>query len=49
MCVGPIGETGPLAKTVAMRMLQPLQAASLEDGSATAKAVALQTESEVPF
>ena len=52
MCVGPIGETGPLAKTVALRMLQHLQAASLEDGSAdgTAKAVALRTrEEEVPF
>jgi len=49
MCVGPIGETGPLAKTVALRMLQHLLAASLGDGSAPAKAVALQTESEVPF
>ncbi len=52
MCVGPIGETGPLAKTVALRMLQHLQAASLDDGSAdgTAKAVALRTrEEEVPF
>jgi DEAD/DEAH box helicase domain-containing protein len=52
MCVGPIGETGPLAKTVALRMLQHLQAASLEDGSAdgAAKAAALRTrEEEVPF
>ena len=50
MCVGPIGETGPLAKTVALRMLQHLLAASLDDGSATAEAVALQTqEEEVPF
>ena len=45
MCVGPIGQTGPLAKTVALRMLQHLLAASLGDGSATARAVALQTES----
>ncbi len=52
MCVGPIGETGPLAKTVALRMLQHLQAASIDDGSAdgTAKAAALRTrEEEVPF
>ena len=49
MCVGPIGETGPLAKTVALRMLQHLLAASLGEGSATANAVALQTEAEVPF
>jgi len=46
MCVGPIGETGPLAKTVALRILQHL----LASGTATAKAIALQTsESEVPF
>ena len=44
MCVGPIGETGPLAKTVALRILQHLQAASLGDGSATAEAVALPTQ-----
>ena len=42
MCVGPIGETGPLAKTVALRILQHLLAASLEDGSATARSVALE-------
>ncbi len=42
MCVGPIGETGPLAKTVALRILQHLEA--------TAHAVALQpSEAEVPF
>jgi DEAD/DEAH box helicase domain-containing protein len=46
MCVGPIGETGPLAKTVALRMLQHLLAGSDE---ATAEAVALQTNEEVPF
>jgi DEAD/DEAH box helicase domain-containing protein len=56
MCVGPIGETGPLAKKVALRILEHLQA-----GSATApavapsamageEAVALRTpEEEVPF
>jgi DEAD/DEAH box helicase domain-containing protein len=45
MCVGPVGETGPLAKTVALRILEHLLA-----GVATAEAVALQTpESEVPF
>ena len=50
MCVGPIGETGPLAKTVALKILQHLLASSLEDGSATAEAVALRTpEQEVPF
>jgi DEAD/DEAH box helicase domain-containing protein len=52
MCVGPIGETGPLAKTVALRILQHLLASSLGDGSdsATAEAVALRTrEEEVPF
>ena len=38
ICVGPIGETGPLAKTVALRMLQHLLAASLDDGSADATA-----------
>src|SRR5688500_3957982 len=42
MCVVPIGETGPLAKTVALRILQHL--------TATAEAVAVQTpEQEVPF
>ncbi len=44
MCVGPIGETGPLAKTVALRILEHLLA------SATAEAIALRTrEEEVPF
>ena len=42
MCVGPIGETGPLAKKVALRMLEHLLA--------TADAVGLQPrEEEVPF
>jgi DEAD/DEAH box helicase domain-containing protein len=43
VCVGPIGETGPLAKTVALRLLDHLL------GPATAEAVALQTSDEVPF
>ena len=30
MCVGPIGETGPLAKTVALRLLEHLLAPRLE-------------------
>jgi DEAD/DEAH box helicase domain-containing protein len=46
MCVGPIGETGPLAKKVALRILEHLLAPFDE---ATAKAVALQTNEEVPF
>jgi DEAD/DEAH box helicase domain-containing protein len=46
MCVGPIGETGPLAKTVALRILQHLLAAS---DSATAEAIARRTNEEVPF
>ena len=42
MCVGPIGETGPQAKQVALRILEHL--------SATAQSVTLQTrEEEVPF
>ena len=53
MCVGPIGETGPLAKTVAMRILQHLLAsasASALGATADTKAVDLQTsEEEVPF
>jgi hypothetical protein len=46
MCVGPIGETGPLAKKVALRILEHLLAPF---DKATAKAVALQTNEEVPF
>ena len=45
MCVGPIGETGPLAKTVALRILQHLLAPS---DAAAAEAVALRTNEEVP-
>ena len=47
MCVGPIGETGPLAKTVALRILRA--SCSRSSGSATAEAVALRTPEEVPF
>jgi ATP-dependent helicase YprA (DUF1998 family) len=46
VCVGPIGETGPLAKKVALRILQHLLAGT---DAATAEAVALQTNDEVPF
>ncbi|HYE85847.1 MAG TPA: DEAD/DEAH box helicase [Vicinamibacterales bacterium] len=46
MCVGPVGETGPLAKTVALRILQHLLSA-FDD--AAARAVAAQTAEEVPF
>ena len=49
MCVGPIGETGPLAKVVALRILQHLLALGIEAGAATAEAVALRTSEEVPF
>ena len=40
MCVGPIGETGPLAKTVALRILEHLLAGS--------ETIAIREE-EVPF
>jgi DEAD/DEAH box helicase domain-containing protein len=45
-CVGPIGETGPLAKTVALRILQHLLAPA---DAAIAEAVAVRTNEEVPF
>jgi len=45
MCVGPIGETGPLAKAAALRILQHLLAGS---GSAIAEGAAQAIE-EVPF
>ena len=45
MCVGPVGETGPLAKTVAMRILQHVLA-GLERGAAAA---ALESSEDVPF
>jgi len=46
MCVGPIGETGPLAKTVALRILQHLLAA-VDDG--VKASLAETTNEEVPF
>jgi DEAD/DEAH box helicase domain-containing protein len=47
MCVGPVGETGPLSKTVALRILQHLLAPAID---AAAAPVALQTaDEEVPF
>jgi len=57
ICVGPIGETGPLAKTVALRILEHLLAptdlatasTSALRASADKKAVALRTNEEVPF
>ncbi len=45
-CVGPIGETGPRAKTVALAILQSLLAGSLPAGPAGTRALA---ESDVPF
>ena len=42
MCVGPIGETGPLSKAAALRILQHLLAGSIAEGSTK------QIE-EVPF
>ncbi|HYB95080.1 MAG TPA: DEAD/DEAH box helicase [Vicinamibacterales bacterium] len=45
MCVGPIGQTGPLAKTVALRILQHLLALD----ATAANAVALPANEEVPF
>ena len=51
MCVGPIGETGPLAKTVARRILEHLLAGTKE----IAERADLSTEApgakveEVPF
>ena len=56
MCVGPIGETGPLAKKVALRLLEHLahsEGEGLSPRQATAEAVALRTSEseadEVPF
>jgi DEAD/DEAH box helicase domain-containing protein len=49
MCVGPIGETGPLAKRVALRILEHLLATA-DVALRTSQAVALRTsEEEVPF
>jgi DEAD/DEAH box helicase domain-containing protein len=54
MCVGPIGETGPLAKRVALRILEHLlataKAIALRTSNESDEAVALQTsDEEVPF
>ena len=46
MCVGPIGETGPLAKTVALRILQHLLAPSMTASRHRWRATASE---EVPF
>ena len=51
MCVGPIGETGPLAKTVALRILEHLRAgvrAIPERPDVSAVAPGAKAE-EVPF
>ena len=37
-CVGPVGQTGPLAKTVALRLLDHLQQLALDDGIGMAAA-----------
>jgi DEAD/DEAH box helicase domain-containing protein len=55
VCVGPIGETGPLAKTVALRLLDHLAGhpRSESDGFSRrlegAEAIALRTSDDVPF
>jgi DEAD/DEAH box helicase domain-containing protein len=46
-CVGPIGETGPLAKTVALRILDRLLYGQFRDVTAPKAVVAAQDE--VPF
>jgi DEAD/DEAH box helicase domain-containing protein len=49
-CVGPVGETGPLAKTVALRLLQHLapMAAAIPAGH-SGDAAALAPPDDVPF
>lgn len=47
MCVGPIGETGPLAKTVARRLLEHLLAPRLEGDGFSHRQVG--AADEVPF
>lgn len=50
MCVGPVGETGPLAKQVALRMLQHLQVSTLDGSSEDLSTVARSAKvEEVPF
>ena len=46
-CVGPVGQTGPLAKTVALRLLDHLQQPALDDG--TGMAAAPTAADTVPF
>jgi DEAD/DEAH box helicase domain-containing protein len=47
-CVGPVGETGPLAKTVALRILDHLVEGDLPAGAALASIAAAVPE-EAPF
>ena len=47
-CVGPVGETGPLAKTVALRILDHLLGRRLNDGG-TRPSSAIEASEEVPF
>lgn len=47
MCVGPVGETGPLAKTVALRLLEHLLAPRLEGDGFSHRQV--EAADEVPF
>ena len=50
MCVGPIGETGPLAKKVALRILEHLLASrAMFAGDVSAEALGAKAEEEVPF
>ena len=46
-CVGPVGQTGPLAKTVALRLLDHLQQPALDHG--TGLAAAPTAADTVPF
>jgi ATP-dependent helicase YprA (DUF1998 family) len=48
-CVGPIGNTGPLAKTVALRILDLLQAETSAQAGASAQAeTSARTRTELP-
>ena len=49
MCVGPIGETGPLAKTVALRLLEHLLAQDLSTIASGASVDRPDATVEVPF
>ena len=48
-CVGPVGETGPLAKTVALRLLEHLLAQDLSTIASGASADEPDATVEVPF